>query len=86
MRRTNTTNDVPTEPSLAFDFSTLPSLLKVGEVASILRKSTKAIYAMHERRQLPGAVRVGRQLLFSKAALVQWLEQNRVPSLEGVRR
>lgn len=73
-------------PSIGADLEHLPPLLTVGELASLLRKSPKAIYTMHERGLLPGAIRVRRQLLFSRSALVRWLDQNRVPSLEGVRR
>jgi excisionase family DNA binding protein len=39
-------------------------LLTVGEVAVLLRTSGKAIYAMVERRQLPGVTRLDRRILF----------------------
>jgi excisionase family DNA binding protein len=72
--------------SVAADLAHLPTLLTVAEVAQLLRKSLKAVYTMSERGQLPGAIRVRRQLLFSRSDLVRWLDQNRVPSPEGVRR
>ncbi len=47
----------------------LPLLLKVAEVASLLRTSPKAIYAQIERGLLPGVVRVGRRVLVRRDAL-----------------
>lgn len=72
--------------SLGADLEHLPPLLTVSELAGLLRTTPKAVYSMHERRQLPGAVNVRRRLLFSRTELVRWLEQNRVPSLEGHQR
>ena len=43
-----------------------PELLTVDEVAAFLRTSTKAIYAMIERAQLPGIVRLGRRVLIRR--------------------
>ena len=41
----------------------LPPLLTIEEVAAVLRTSRKGVYAMAERRQLPGITRIGRRLL-----------------------
>ena len=60
----------------------LPSLLTTADVATLLRTSQKAIYAMVERGQLPGIVRIGRRLLLREADLVDWLRQKSQPSLE----
>ena len=60
----------------------LPLLLTVDEAASLLRTSRRAIYAMVERRQLPGVTRIGRRVLFRSADLLHWLEQKCAPSLE----
>lgn len=60
----------------------LPHLLTADEAAALLRTSRKAIYAMVERRQLPGVTRVNRRVLFRADALLDWLDQSRVPSLE----
>jgi excisionase family DNA binding protein len=59
-----------------------PVLRTPGEVATLLRTSRKAIYAMVERGQLPGTVRIGRRVLFRESDLVEWLRQKTVPSLE----
>ena len=55
-------------------------LLTADEVAQLLRTSRAAVYAMVDRRQLPGVCRLGRRLRFRREALLQWLDQNRVPS------
>jgi predicted DNA-binding transcriptional regulator AlpA len=60
--------------------TSLPELADVGEVAEWLRTTPKAIYALVERAQLPGAIRIGRRLLFDRAVLVRWLSERRVPS------
>lgn len=62
-------------------------LVNVDEVADLLRTSRKGIYAMVERGQVPGVVRIGRRLLFRRDALLQWLsEKSGTPSPEGDRR
>ena len=60
----------------------LPTLLTVDDVADLLRTSRKAIYAMVERGQLPGVVRLGRRVLIREDDLLQWLRQKSTPSLE----
>jgi excisionase family DNA binding protein len=62
------------------------ALLTIDEVGTLLRTSRKAIYAMVERGQLPGVVRIGRRLLVREDALLDWLGQKSTPSLEGRRR
>jgi excisionase family DNA binding protein len=52
-----------------------PVLLTVHEVGALLRTTPKAIYAMTDRRALPGVVRIGRRLLFRRADLLEWLRQ-----------
>jgi excisionase family DNA binding protein len=59
------------------------TLLTPTEVATLLRTSKKAIYAMTERGQLPGTTRIGRRLLFRQDALLDWLGQKSTPSLES---
>jgi excisionase family DNA binding protein len=49
-------------------------LLTVREVARILRTSNKAIYAMHARGQIKGAIKIGKRLLFKEAALFSWID------------
>jgi len=55
--------------------SSLPSLLTVDEASALLRTSRRAIYAMVERGQIPGVIRLRRRLLFRADQLVHWLDQ-----------
>ena len=61
---------------------TLPILLTVDETAELLRTTRRAIYAMIERRQLPGVIRVRRRVLLRADDLLDWLDQKRAPSPE----
>jgi excisionase family DNA binding protein len=49
-------------------------LLRVDEVADLLRTTKKGIYAMVARRQIPGTVRIGRRVLFRGSDLMRWLD------------
>jgi excisionase family DNA binding protein len=57
----------------------VPSLLTVDETAALLRTSRRAIYAMVERGQIPGVIRLQRRLLFRADQLVHWLDQKSAP-------
>jgi excisionase family DNA binding protein len=58
----------------------LPVLMTVDEAASLLRTTRRAIYAMIERRQIPGVIRIRRRVLFRAADLLHWLDQKGAPS------
>jgi excisionase family DNA binding protein len=58
----------------------VPLFLTVDEAAELLRTTRRAIYAMVERRQLPGVVRLRRRVLFRSDVLLDWLDQKRAPS------
>jgi len=60
----------------------LPVLLTVDEAADLLRTTRRAIYAMIERRQLPGVIHVRRRVLLRADDLLDWLDQKRAPSPE----
>ena len=64
---------MPANDNAAAGFGSLPLLLKVEEVADLLRTSRKAIYDMAERGKLPGAVRIGRRLLVRRTDLVAFI-------------
>ncbi len=60
----------------------MPVLLTVDDAADLLRTTRRAIYAMIERRQLPGVIRVRRRVLVRADDLLDWLDQKRAPSPE----
>jgi excisionase family DNA binding protein len=60
----------------------LPMLLTVDDAADLLRTTSRAIYAMVERQQLPGIIRIRRRVLLRTADLLDWLDQKRAPSLK----
>ena len=53
----------------------MPVLLTTDEVATLLRTTRKAVYCMADRGQLPGKTRIGRRLLFSRRALVDFIDR-----------
>ena len=60
----------------------LPMLLTADDAANLLRTTRRAVYAMVERRQLPGVIRLRRRVLFRADVLLDWLDQKRAPSPE----
>jgi excisionase family DNA binding protein len=69
---------VPGSPAPA-ESGAWPLLLTVPEAAHLLRTTTRGVYAMVERRQLPGVVRVRRRVLFRTAVLLDWVDQKSAP-------
>ena len=55
-------------------------LMTVAEVADFIRKSRNAVYAMVGRGQLPGVIRIGRNLRFRRDTLLDWIDQKDAPS------
>lgn len=62
--------------------ASLPMLLTVDDVADLLRTTHRAVYAMVERGQLPGVIRLRRRVLLRSDDLLDWLDQKRAPSLK----
>jgi excisionase family DNA binding protein len=72
--------------SMADESTERPLLLTVDEVATLLRTTRKAVYAMMERGLLPGVTRIGRRVLFRTDDLLDWLLQKSAPSPKEYRR
>jgi predicted DNA-binding transcriptional regulator AlpA len=70
-----------TPPRQYVDWAELPLVLDADDLATLLRTSTRAIYAMHQRRQLPQAMGLGqRRLLWERDVVLEWLGKRRAPS------
>ena len=67
-------------PVRASEAGSAGDLMTPEEVAQTLRTSRTAVYAMVQRRQLPGVIRIGRRVRVQRGVLLEWLDQNRVPS------
>lgn len=81
MRATDSKMQIPSARPTGLTMSSeLPIFLAAEEAASLLRTTRTAIYAMVARGQLPGVTRLGRRVLFRTQDLLDWLDQNRVPS------
>jgi excisionase family DNA binding protein len=57
-------------------------LLTVDDAADLLLTTRRAVYAMVERKQLPGIIRIRRRVLLRTDDLLDWLDQKRAPSLK----
>jgi excisionase family DNA binding protein len=76
--RTDTTSEDGEEQRVSRP--AVPLFLNVDEAAELLRTTRRAVYAMVERRQLPGVVRLRRRVLFRSDVLLDWLDQKCAPS------
>ena len=52
----------------------LPEVLTVDEVAELLRVNRKTVYAAIQRREFPGARRIGATIRVSRDAVLKWLD------------
>ena len=65
----------------------LPAILKAEEVAALLRVNRKTLYEAVQRDEIPGVIRVGRCVRFSRDEVLGWLGQGRlVPNLKRSQR
>lgn len=51
-----------------------PEILTVDQAAALLQLDRKTVYALVDRRQLPGARRLGKCIRIHKATLIKWME------------
>lgn len=61
----------------------LPFLLDARDLATLLRTTRKAIYAMIERGQLAGVIRIGRRVLVRRDDLLSSLSSSDPSSLKA---
>ena len=67
-------DDAPTVPwRRPTAVAELPPLLRVEEVAKLLRINRKSAYAAVESGAIPGVVRIGRSIRVSRDAVLEWL-------------
>lgn len=59
--------------SVPDDLHNLPAILRVAEVADVLRVDPDTVYAMVHRGELP-VIRVGRVFRFSRDQLMQFID------------
>ena len=52
-----------------------PERVTVQTAAEITGYSVNSLYQMHSKNQVPGALKVGRKLMFDTAALQRWVEE-----------
>lgn len=62
-------------PSKAESDTTARATLRADEVAALLGVGRNTVYLAAERGEIPGAIRVGRRLLFARATVLAWLGQ-----------
>jgi len=61
-----------------------PLVYNVRQLAAVLDVSTRSIYALAKRGEIP-YVRIGDRLLFPRAAIEQWLAQRAARTIDNMR-
>lgn len=59
-------------------YDELPDYLTTREAAAYIRYTVKGLYALNTRGDGPPRISQGKNLLYPKAGLREWLEANRV--------
>ncbi len=55
-------------------------VLTANEVAELLRVDRKSIYAAVARGEVPGVLRLGRLIRFSRSVVLRWVREGQTPS------
>lgn len=63
---------VPARPARGFSGVECETL-KAGEVAKLLGVGRDTVYEAARKNEIPGAIRLGRRLVFSRARVLAWL-------------
>ena len=65
--------EAPTPEARRPSLERLPPIMTVDSVARMLRVNRKTLYEMVRTKAIPGVVRLGRVIRFSRDALLSWL-------------
>ena len=57
-----------------------PDVLTADEVAALLRVDRKSIYAAVARDEVPGVLRLGRLIRFSREVVLRWVREGQAAS------
>lgn len=57
-----------------------PDVLTADEVAALLRVDRKSIYAAVARGEVPGVLRLGRLIRFSREVVLRWVHEGQAAS------
>lgn len=60
-------------------------LLTIAEFAALIGRSEKSVRHRIARKQIPGAVRIGRSVYLRRTEVLRFLAEGRGPSPEGSR-
>jgi excisionase family DNA binding protein len=60
-------------------------LLTIQQAAKLLHCSIPTLYAKHSKSLIPGVSKVGKRLLFNKAAILDWIAVNRKKSISEMK-
>jgi excisionase family DNA binding protein len=71
---TGARNSPPREDGAHEARADLPAVLTVDELSAHLRLDRKTVYEAIARREIPGAVRVGRNIRIDRDAVLRWLQ------------
>jgi predicted DNA-binding transcriptional regulator AlpA len=63
-----------------------PDLMRVDEVAELLRMTPRALYSMRYRGYGPPSFRMGRRVVYRREALLAWIQEQETATRQGTHR
>lgn len=58
----------------------LPKYLNVVQLSELIGWKLTTVYQNHHNGQIPGAKKVGNRLIFDTAIILNWIEENSIPT------